>query len=502
MTKSANIPVPSAAETARRVRSGEQSAVEVIDNAIARIEDRNPSLNSFVHVDFERARARAKEIDAEVVAGRDPGPLAGVPTAVKDLGGMVEGWPSTMGGIRALKERRARVTSNYPRKVESAGAVVLGLTNSPIFGFRAVTDNPLFGATSNPFDTSRSPGGSSGGSAAAVADGLLPVAHADDGGGSIRIPSAWSGVFGFQPSAGRVPMPIRPNAFDTVAPFIYEGVVARTVDDAALVMQAIAGYESSDPWSVPGKVDWMGAPGASIKGKRVGYSPTLASTPVDRRIRTVIEQALEAFSLAGAEIVPIEVDFRRTSKELSEIWLRLVGSRIVDLLNAFKAEGFDVLHNHPEDLPNPIIPWLEEGRRLSLADIHDHQLARTQIFDGFEHAFASVDLIVTPTAGALPSLLTPGRSDGPTEVDGVRIDPLIGWPLTFYTNMTGHPACSLPAGLADGLPVGLQIIGPRYGDADILTAARAFEAHRPWLHLYQRCEERSLAIPAFRLKEK
>jgi amidase len=180
-----------AAEIARQVNGKRISPTEVLEGAIARIEARNPVVNAFVHTAFDEARAAAKALEARLARGENLGVLAGVPTAMKDLFGMYPGWPNTIGGIPSLKNNLAEVRSVYPKQVEAAGAIMLGITNSPIFGYRGTTDNPLFGATHNPFDLTRNSGGSSGGSAAAVADGLIPIGGANDGGGSIRIPSAW-----------------------------------------------------------------------------------------------------------------------------------------------------------------------------------------------------------------------------------------------------------------------------------------------------------------------
>lgn len=180
----------SATEIARLVRTRQISAADVTEHAIARIEARNRSINAFVYTDFEQARNRAKDLDVRIRAGEDVGPLAGVPTAIKDLFNFYPGWPSTLGGIRCLRDFKLDVKSRYATKMEEAGAVVLGITNSPVLGFRGTTDNDLYGPTRNPFDLSRNSGGSSGGTSAAVADGLLPIGDGTDGGGSIRIPAA------------------------------------------------------------------------------------------------------------------------------------------------------------------------------------------------------------------------------------------------------------------------------------------------------------------------
>ena len=223
-----------ATELAARIRRRELSPVEVVDACIERIQARNPSLNAIIYEGFDDARRAAREAEAALGSGTALGPLHGVPTAMKDLFDFKPGWPSTYGGIRALRDHVVQFYCAYAERMERAGAILVGKTNSPVMGFRGTCDNPLFGPSRNPFDTTKNTGGSSGGSAAAVADGLLPIAEGTDGGGSIRIPASWCGVYGYQPSFGRVPLLTRPNAFGGTSPFIYEGPITRTVGDAAL----------------------------------------------------------------------------------------------------------------------------------------------------------------------------------------------------------------------------------------------------------------------------
>src|SRR5207253_7410437 len=189
-------------------------------------------------------------------AGPQLGPLNGVPSASKDLFDFKPGWTRTFGGIRALKDMGVGLSCVYAERIERAGAILVGKTNSPVMGFRGTCDNYLFGPAHNPFDLSRNTGGSSGGSAAAVADGLVPIAEGTDGGGSIRIPAAWCGVFGFKASFGRVPFVARPNAFGGDTPFLFEGTLSRTVEDAALGLTALTGYHSADPFCLDESIDF------------------------------------------------------------------------------------------------------------------------------------------------------------------------------------------------------------------------------------------------------
>src|ERR1700674_5299215 len=250
MVEGVDLAWASAAALALRIRRRELSPVEVMTATIERIERRNPSLNAFVFLDFDQAMERAHAAEAAVTSGATLGPLHGVPAAMKDLFDFKPGWPATFGGVRALRNQVIDAYCHYAERMEGAGAILVGKTNAPVMGLRGIADNYLFGPTHNPFDLSRNPGGSSGGSAAAVADGLVPIAEGTDAGGSIRIPAAWCNVYGYRASYGRVPFTGRPNAFASLTPFLFEGTLTRTVEDAALGLQVLAGPDSRDPFSL------------------------------------------------------------------------------------------------------------------------------------------------------------------------------------------------------------------------------------------------------------
>lgn len=482
----------SAAETAKLVRSGQLSPTESLEAAIARIERRNPSLNAFVHLGFDDARASARRLEQQLVRREALGLLAGVPTAIKDLFGLYPGWPATIGGIEAFKDTKADTLSVFPERMQQAGAIVLGMTNSPVFGYRGTCDNKLFGPTRNPFDLSRNSGGSSGGSAAAVADGMLAIAGANDGGGSIRIPAAWCGVVGFQPSQGVVPQTARPDAFDHVAPFIYDGPVARTVEDAALALSALSGYDARDPLSASGRIDWMAQLHRPMTNMRVGLSVTLGGFPVEPQVRLVIEQAALAFEAMGAQVSLVDFPLHQSQHELSALWCRLVGTRMLAGVEGMCRQGIDLLSDAAA-LPDAIRDSIEQARGMSLSDIQAAQQVRTGVYDAFEATFAEVDVLLAPTVACVAVKNGPrGETVGPATIDGEPVDPLIGWALTYLTNFSGHPSASVPAGMVDGLPVGLQIIGRRRGDADVMAACAAFERARPWAATYAMTRDRPL----------
>lgn len=493
MTVTDDFAYKSASELAASIRRRDVSPVELMDAVIDRIEVRNPSLNAFVHTAFDEARDRAKEAERAVSSGGVLGALHGVPTAIKDLFDFKPGWPATLGGIPALKDMSIPARCTYAERMEEAGAILVGKTNSPVMGFRGTCDNRLFGPTRNPFDLSRNSGGSSGGSAAAVADGLLSVAEGTDGGGSIRIPAAWCNLYGYQASFGRIPYLGRPNAFSSVNPFLYEGPLTRSVEDAALALDVLAGYDDRDPHALENAPSFISATSRSIAGWRIAYSPDFGVFPVDRRVAAVVADAVKAFEEAGATVEEVSFDIQYDQRELSDLWCRLITPLNIEGLAGLKAQGIDLLGEHREDLPPEYLHWMDKGHLLTALDVMRDQQMRTHIYDEVQRVMRSYDLLVTPTVGALPVLNTSdGNTLGPREIEGVEVDPLLGWCLTYFTNFTGNPAASIPAGFVDGLPVGMQLIGRQRADADLLAASAAYERIRPWQDAYQTCAMRSL----------
>jgi amidase len=483
----------SAAEIAERVRRRSLSPVEIVDACIARIERRNPTLNAFVFQGFEDARREAKAAEAAVMSGAVAGPLHGVPSAIKDLFDFKPGWPFTFGGVRAMSGCVASWHCVFAERVEKAGAILLGKTNSPTMGLRGTCDNYLFGPSRNPFDVRKNAGGSSGGSAAAVADGLVPFAEGTDAGGSIRIPAAWCNVVGFKASFGRVPVVTRPNAFAGGTPFVFEGPISRTVEDAALVLNALAGYDARDPFAIETNEDFLAATRRSIKGWKIAYSQNLDVFPVDSVIRKTVDEAVRCFADAGAVVEEVRLGLKRSQRELSDSWTRLMMPLNLGALEGMKAFGIDLIERHRDDFPPHYLERIDAGRNLSAMDLARDQAIRSEVYDAIQGVLETHEILVSPTLGAMPvDNATDGDTKGPTLVDGVEVDPLIGWCLTFLTNFSGHPSASVPAGLSGGLPVGMQLIGRRYADGDVLAAAAAMERMRSWNDAYRICAERPL----------
>lgn len=479
---------------ASAVASKEISPIELIDQCIERIQRRNPSINAVVFEGFDDARVAAREAERAVMSGSNLGALHGVPTLMKDLFDFKPGWPATFGGVPSLRSFSVDARCPFVERAEGAGAIVVGKTNSPIMGFRGTCDNPLFGATRNPFDVQRNSGGSSGGSAAAVADGLVPFAEGTDGGGSIRIPSAWCGTFGFQPSFGRVPFVVRPNALGNTMPFLYEGPITRNVEDARLVLGVLSGRDVRDPFSLETRPhEWSSDRG--FGSLRVGVTLDFGVFPVDPRIRARIRECAARLEDAGVSVVDIDPGLTLSQHQLSDLWCRQIMISNVATVMSFKDNGMDLLADNDGHLPEPYVRWIEHAREMKLPEVIRDYEQRSQLIDAFGNVFREVDILISPTVASLPVMNSPdaGMTFGPDTVEGVAVDASIGWCMTYFTNFTGHPAASVPVGLVDGLPVGMQVMGSRYGDEDVLSFAAAFEARWPWTDMYDICANRDMA---------
>jgi amidase len=247
-----------------------------------------------------------------------------------------------------------------------------------------------------------------------------------------------------------------------------------------LVGRRGGGYEPRDPFGIHEEVDFLGAVEPEIAGLRIAYSPNLDVFPVDRRVAAVVADAVRVFEDAGASVEEVRLGITRDQRELSDLWCRLIMPINIATVEAVRAEGYEIR----DDLPPEYLRWLDLGYKLTAPDIVRDQIVRTEIFEAMQAVFADYDLLVHPTVAALPvPNADNGNTLGPSEIEGVEVDPLIGWCLTYFANFTGHPAASIPAGLADGLPVGMQITGRTGADTDVLAASAAFERLRSWSFL-------------------
>jgi len=476
----------SATELAERIRNGDLSPVAVVDALLDQIETHDGSINAFVHVLAADARAAARDAEKAVENDEDLGPLHGVPVAIKDLDTPVEGVPSTCGSV-PLADAVAQEDATIVTRLRDAGAIVLGTTNTPEFGHKGTTDNPLHGTTVTPFDADRISGGSSGGSAAAVAAGMVPIASGSDAGGSIRIPSSACGTFGLMPTYGLIPFDSRPDALESHTPFTCHGPITRTVADAAVALDVMAGWHPRDPLSVADyETDYLGATDRGIDDRTVGYTPDLGVFPVADRVRTAFEDAVDVFETAGATVRPLEVDHGFTHEELHDGWEKGFLLLMASLPDKVEREtGIDLVADHREELTPEFLEYIEAGAELTIDEFKRADMVRTAFFDAVQDCLEEVDLLATPTLGVLP--FDAGKL-GPTAVGDREVDPLFGWQLTWPFNLTGHPVASFPADLVDGLPVGLQVVGQRFDDETVLAASAAFERERPWGEYYPPAE--------------
>ncbi|WP_226005132.1 amidase [Natrinema salinisoli] len=463
-----------AAGLARAIRDGEYSPTEVVDAVLERIHERNERTNAFVTVTDDLAREMAAEAERAIADGEVLGPLHGVPVAIKDLDD-VAGVRTTSGSL-LFEDRVAESDSPFVARLKAAGAIVVGKTNTPEFGLGTTTDNRVAGPTGTPFDPDRVSGGSSGGAGAALGDRLVPLAPGSDAGGSVRIPASFCGVYGLKPTQGVIPNVSRPNGFASHTPFSTKGPMARTVEDAAVSLDVMAGTHPRDPFSVPKRTEYRDAVNRPIDGMTIAYSPDMGVYPVDPDVRAVLEDAVSALERAGATVDRVDPDLGHTNEEILDAYYTMATVRWQSLLDNLEDEGFDPRADDRDRLRPYLVDLIMDADEPTTREYKRADVVRTRVLDGFADLFAEYDLLVTATLGttAFP------HGEEPVEIDGVDIEPYRGWVLTQPYNLTGHPAASIPAGFVDGLPVGMQIAGERHADDDVIAASAAFERQRPW----------------------
>ncbi|MCR5057606.1 MAG: amidase [Clostridiales bacterium] len=472
----------SGVELGKEVRSGRITPTEVIRYFQERIEKRNPSLNAFTYTKFDDAFSEAKALEEKLLRHDEVGPLAGVPVGLKDFLPSKKGWTNSHGGVKSLIREDVEDSMFYIAARE-AGAIAVGKTNAPAFAMRGTCDNYLYGPTRNPFDTKYNSGGSSGGSAAAVADGMLPIAEGSDGGGSIRIPSAWCGCFGFKASVGTIPSICRPDGWTATHPYCFNGAITRTVLDSAVMLNYMARYNPRDPLSLDhGKRDFTELMKKPIRNWKIAFTTDFDIFTVDPEVASIVKEAARKLEAAGASIEPVHFSFRHTQNEFAELWCRSISIDTAIDMELWKKEGLDLVKDHREELPEEFIYWNELALRSTVMDYRYFNELRTEMLDAMQDIFDTYDIILSPVTICPPVLnAEDGNTKGPLEMNGRKIEPLIGFCETFFSNFTGNPAASVPAGLTKtGLPVGMQIIGKKFRDEDVLAVAKAFEDIAPW----------------------
>jgi len=454
----------SAAALAAAIKKKKVSPVEVTRAVLDRIERVNPALNAFVTLTADQAIKDARA--AERAVGRKGarlGALHGVPFSTKDLV-TTQGIRTTF-GTRLYADNVATEDAPIVERMKAAGAIQLGKTNTPTFGWIGATHNLLFGVTRNPWNRDRTPGGSSGGASAAVAAGLGPLAIGTDGGGSIRIPASFAGIFGHKPSFGRIPIH-PPSAAWSLS---HVGPMTRTVEDAALMMNVCAGPDHRDQFSLPGPaVDYVKALRGPVKGLRVAWCADFGfARVVDPEVKAVCQKAARRFRELGCRVDEVSPGWPNPKDFFLTIFCGSIAARVAPYMAERRADvdpGLaDIVDRAMKWGPTHYVQaWFD---RLAWAD-HPRRL------------FDKYDLVLTPTIACRPFKV---GLDNPTEIAGTPVEPYDWIPFTFPFNMTGHPAALVPCGFtSDRLPIGLQIVGRRFDDASVLRAAAAFEHLQPW----------------------
>jgi aspartyl-tRNA(Asn)/glutamyl-tRNA(Gln) amidotransferase subunit A len=442
-------------------RAKKLSPVEATKAVLDRIDRLNPKLNALCLVDAEGALRLAKESEQRWHAGNPKGWLDGVPATIKDII-LTKGWPTLRGSKTVSPDGPWLDDAPATARLRENGAVLLGKTTTPEFGWKGVTDSPLTGITRNPWKLDRTPGGSSGGASAQVAAGLGQLAVGTDGGGSIRIPCALTGIFGLKPSFGRVPAwPLSP--YGTVA---HVGPMARTVADAALMLNVLSMPDPRDWYAMPHDgTDWTEGLEGGIKGVRVAYSPTLGYAKVDSEVAALVAKAATAFTALGAEVEEVAPIF---DDPTAVFWLHwLVGA--YNALGSLQSEKRALLEDG-------LRQSVEAGEQVTLKQFLDATNARAQLGLKMRLFHAKYDLLLTP-AVAVPAF-------GVGRIKPEPADDSPSWthwtPFSYPFNLSQQPAASVPCGFtSEGLPVGLQIVGPMHRDDLVLRAARAYEAAHP-----------------------
>ena len=444
---------------ARRVRAKEVSAVEVMEAHLAQIDRLNKEVNAIVTLLPERAMDGARTADDILARGLALGPLHGLPLAHKDLVS-TKGIRTTYGSL-VYKDFVPDHDALIVERLRAAGAISVGKTNTPEFGAGSQTYNEVFGETLNPYDTTKTCGGSSGGAAVALACRMLPLADGSDMGGSLRNPASFCNVVGLRPSAGRVP------AWPSLAawfPFSVEGPMARTVDDVALMLSAMAGPDLRSPVSLsePG-ASFARPPERDFGGVRIAWSRDLGGVPVDSRITEVLEKRRGVFEDLGCVVVEEEPDFS-DAHEIFLVW------------RAWHYELCygEVLEEHRNELKETVVWNIEEGQRLTGPQIGQVERKRAELYHRVRKFMETYDFLVLPVAQVPPFDV---KQRYVTEINGVRMKNYIEWMKScYYITVTGHPAISVPCGFTpEGLPVGIQIVGRHRDDLGVLQLARAFE---------------------------
>jgi aspartyl-tRNA(Asn)/glutamyl-tRNA(Gln) amidotransferase subunit A len=449
-----------ASELAAAYRDGEISPVEATRAVLDRVRERDTEVNAFCLLDAAGALAGAEASEERWRRGEPLSAIDGVPVSIKDIL-LTDGWP-TLRGSRTVDPAGPWTVDGPPvARVRAAGAVLFGKTTTPELGWKGVTDNPLTGVTRNPWDVTRTAGGSSGGSAAAVLLGMGPLSLGTDGGGSVRIPAGFTGTTALKPTYGRVPNhPASP--YGTLA---HVGPMARSAADAALLLDVISGADARDPWALAPTGSAAAELASDVAGLRIGVSPTLGHVDVHPEVAAAFDTAARVFATLGASVEEADPGFTDPVDAFELLWF------------AGAAKSIEHLGPEARALMDPaLVAIAEQGARATAVDYLTAMAVRNDMGTLMGAFHERYDLLLTPT------LPIPAFEAGVEVPAGWPRERWTSWtPFTYPFNMTQQPAASVPCGFtADGLPVGLQIVGPRHADAAVLAAADAYQQVTDW----------------------
>lgn len=445
------------------ILDGKISAIELIYLIFERINEVNPLLNAIVTLDRDGAIKQAEEVDKLAEKGVFK-PLLGIPITIKD-NIHTKGIRTTYGSI-LFKDFVPDGDAVIVERLKEAGAIIIGKTNLPELGLIAITDNPLFGVTKNPWDTSRTPGGSSGGSAVAVATGMSPISIGNDGGGSIRIPASFCGIYGFKPSTGRVPAYPKLPVFIGLAT---DGPITRYVADAALIMDVISGPDYRDKLSlgVP-KEKYLNRIDIEINNVKIAFSKDLGYAVVDPEVEDIVTRAAYNFETLGAEVEEVKIEIPNMENALVTKVVAEVYTYLKDKLEEWKKIAF-----------KPYLTFLAMAEYITITDYINIDILAQELWHKIMKIFKKYDYLITPTIATPPFKLEDGIA--PQTIAGKSIGPIQWMPFTYPFNFTGQPAANIPVGLnREGLPVGMQIVGKPYDDIGVLMLSRNYEKKHPW----------------------
>ena len=452
-------------EMKEKIASQELSSIEITEAIIERIEKINPIINAYCTTTFDLARDMAKEADKRVKKGEKLGLLNGIPTSIKDLN-QVKGVRTTFGS-KIYEFNIPQEDSIAIARLRKEGCVILGKTNTPEFGFKGVTDNLIFGASKNPWNLERTPGGSSGGAASASASGLSPLAQGSDGGGSIRHPAGLCGIYGLKPNYGRVPM--YPREFIAAYDLGAVGPLVRYIKDAALMLDAMKGPFEREMYMLPKDgTSYYETVEDKPKKLKIGYTLDLGyAKSIDPEVERVVLDSAQKFEKLDWDVEEAHLKIKKPERSFLTLWTSLFAYDLKPKLDKWG-----------DQLDPALLKLVQAGLSYGALDLPKAIAERRKFYETFMPIFNNFDILITPTTAITAFEL---GIPYPTKINNINVSPTAWQPFTYPFNMTGQPAATIPCGWSkEGLPIGMQIVGKPFDEKTVLQVSKAFEDISPW----------------------